>query len=72
MKHADYSSENDALNALLSAARHHERQGRALAVAERLAAMATHISRQGLNGIEAAELIRHEAQRYRDESQELH
>lgn len=64
--------ETDALSALLTAARYDERRGRAQAVADRLAAMAMHISRQGLNGIEAAELIRHEAQRYRDESQELH
>lgn len=72
MKHSDHSNENDALNTLLSAAREHERKGRAQAVADRLTAMATHISRQGLNGIEAAELIHYEAQRYRDESQELH
>lgn len=71
MKHPTHSAESDALHALLTAARYDERKGRAQAVADRLAAMATHISRQGLNGIEAAELIRHEAQRYRDESQEL-
>jgi hypothetical protein len=72
MKHAVHRTENEALNALITAARADERKDRAQAVAARLAAMATHISRQGLNGIEAAELIRHEAQRYRDESEELH
>jgi len=72
MRHPNPDLETDALSALLTAARYDERRGRAQAVASRLAAMATHISRQGLSGIEAAELIRHEAQRYREESQELH
>jgi len=72
MKNRVISAEDEALNTLLTAVRNDERKGRAQAVAGRLAAMATHISRQGLNGIEAAELIRDEAQRYRDESGELH
>ena len=72
MKNSVLNAETEALNALITAVRNDERKGRAQAVAGRLAAIATHISRQGLNGVEAAELIRHEAQRYRDESRELH
>ncbi|MEZ3501609.1 DUF2732 family protein [Pantoea sp. KPR_PJ] len=72
MKHPHYNGDSDVLNTLLMAVRHEERKGRAQAVAERLNTLATHISRQGLNGIEAAELIRHEALRYRNESLELH
>ena len=71
MKHPNSDADSDALNALLTAARYDERKGRAQAVAARLAAMATHIGRQGLSGIEAAEMLRYEAQRYRDESLEL-
>jgi len=71
MKYPNSDADSDALNALLTAARYDERKGRTQAVAARLAAMATHIGRQGLSGIEAAELLRYEAQRYRDESLEL-
>lgn len=71
MKYPNFNADSDALNVLLSAARDDERKGRAQAVANRLAAMATHIGRQGLSGIEAAELLRYEAQRYRNEAQEL-
>ena len=71
MKYPNPHADNDALNVLLTAARYDERRGRAQAVADRLAAMATLIGRQGLSGVEAAELLRYEAQRYRDESQEL-
>jgi hypothetical protein len=71
MKYPNPHADSDALNVLLTAARYDERRGRAQAVADRLAAMATHIGRKGLSGVEAAELLRYEAQRYRDESQEL-
>jgi len=71
MKYPNPHADSDALNVLLTAARYDERRGRAQAVADRLAAMATLIGRQGLSGVEAAELLRYEAQRYRDESQEL-
>ncbi|MDU2880654.1 MAG: DUF2732 family protein, partial [Enterobacter sp.] len=49
-----------------------ERRGRALAVSIRLEALATHITNKGLNSVEAAELLRREATRYENESQELH
>ncbi|MCX5574429.1 DUF2732 family protein [Enterobacter sp. E-TC7] len=64
--------ENDQLMAVIDIAKREERKGRALAVSIRLEALATHITYRGLNGIEAAELLRREATRYENESQELH
>ena len=64
--------ENDQLMAVIDIAKRDERKGRALAVSIRLEALATHITNKGLNGIEAAELLRREATRYENESQELH
>ena len=45
---------------------------RALAVSIRLEALAIHITKEGMNGKEAAELLRREATRFENESQELH
>jgi len=67
-----FDADVDAMTALLNKARQDERKGRALAVSERLTEMAVHIHQQGLNGIEAAELVRREAERYQNESLELH
>ena len=64
--------ENDQLMAVIDIAKREERKGRALAVSIRLEALATHITNRGLKGIEAAELLRREATRYENESQELH
>ncbi|WP_172666378.1 DUF2732 family protein [Enterobacter cloacae] len=64
--------ENDQLMAVIDIAKREERKGRALAVSIRLEALATHITNKGLNGIEAAELLRREATRYENEFQELH
>lgn len=64
--------ENDQLMAVIDIAKREERKGRALAFSIRLEALATHITNKGLNGIEAAELLRREATRYENESQELH
>ena len=64
--------ENDQLMAVIDIAKREERKGRALAVSIRLEALVTHITNRGLNGIEAAELLRREATRYENESQELH
>ncbi|EMM0035439.1 DUF2732 family protein [Klebsiella pneumoniae] len=62
----------DMLLEVIGIAKHEERKGRALAVSIRLEALATHITNKGLNAIEAAELLRREATRYENESQELH
>lgn len=67
-----FHTDSDALAALLTDAKKEERKDRALAVSMRLEALATHIANKGLNGIEAAELLRREATRYENESQELH
>lgn len=67
-----FHTDSDALAVLLTDAKKEERKDRALAVSIRLEALATHIANKGLNGIEAAELLRREATRYENESQELH
>ncbi|MFS1620216.1 DUF2732 family protein [Enterobacter cloacae complex sp. 2023EL-00624] len=67
-----FAAEGDPLMAVIDIAKREERKGRALAVSIRLEALATHIANQGLSGIEAAELLRREATRYENESQELH
>ncbi|HFQ7885973.1 DUF2732 domain-containing protein [Enterobacter roggenkampii] len=67
-----FNTDSDALAVLLTDAKKEERKGRALAVSIRLEALATHIANKGLNGFEAAELLRREATRYENESQELH
>ncbi|HCR0902814.1 TPA: DUF2732 domain-containing protein [Enterobacter cloacae] len=67
-----FAAESDPLMTVIDIAKREERKGRALAVSIRLEALATHIANQGLSGIEAAELLRREATRYENESQELH
>ncbi|MCK7159538.1 DUF2732 domain-containing protein [Enterobacter bugandensis] len=67
-----FVAETDSLMAVIDIAKREERKGRALAVSIRLEALATHITNKGLNGFEAAELLRCEATRYENESQELH
>ena len=67
-----FAAESDPLMAVIDIAKREERKGRALAVSIRLEALATHIANLGLSGIEAAELLRREATRYENESQELH
>ncbi|MCQ0598486.1 DUF2732 domain-containing protein [Klebsiella pneumoniae] len=63
---------NDMLLEVIGIAKREERKGRALAVSIRLEALATHIANKGMSAIEAAELLRREATRYENESQELH
>ncbi|HIG2440730.1 DUF2732 family protein [Klebsiella pneumoniae] len=67
-----FVAESDPLMAVIDIAKREERKGRALAVSIRLEALATHIANKGLNGVEAAELLRREAASYENESQELH
>jgi len=68
----NFKTESDALVVLLNAAKNEERKDRALAVSMRLEALAVHITREGMSGKEAAELLRREAVRFENESQELH
>lgn len=67
-----FDSDVEAMTALLNKARIEERKDRAMAVSGRLIELAVNIHQQGLSGIEAAELIRREAERYDNESRELH
>ncbi|HBS0498943.1 TPA: DUF2732 domain-containing protein [Klebsiella pneumoniae] len=63
---------NDMLLEVIGIAKREERKGRALAVSIRLEVLATHIANKGMSAIEVAELLRREATRYENESQELH
>lgn len=72
IKTREFENYSDALAALMTAAKKEERRDRALATSFRCEALAAHILKQGLSGIEAAELLRREAIRFENESQELH
>ncbi|MGK0735877.1 DUF2732 domain-containing protein [Yokenella regensburgei] len=67
-----FNTDSDALVVLLTDAKKEERKDRALAVSIRLEALAIHITKQDMSGKEAAELLRREASRFENESQELH
>lgn len=67
-----FNTDSDSLTVLLTDAKKEERKDRALAVSIRLEALAIHITKEGMNGKEAAELLRREATRFENESQELH
>ena len=67
-----FDADTEALAAIITKARIEESKDRALVVSERLVEIALHVHQQGLSGIEAADLIRREAERYQNESQELH
>ena len=67
-----FNTDSDALAVLLKEKKKEERKDRALAVSIRLEALAIHITKEGMSGIEAAELLRREATRFENESLELH
>jgi Tfp pilus assembly PilM family ATPase len=67
-----FDAATEALAAVITKARIEERKDRALAVSERLVELAVHVYQKGLSSVEAADLIRREAERYQNESQELH
>ena len=71
-----FDADTEALVAVITKARIEERKDRALAVSERLeerlVELAVHVNQQGLSGVEAADLIRREAERYQHESEEMH
>ncbi|HCI8579628.1 DUF2732 family protein [Enterobacter cloacae] len=75
MRHSENRTspiEGDKLVRLLAQAKTEERRARALAVSQRLEALASHIYKTGMSGEDVAELLCHEAARYERESQELH
>lgn len=67
-----FHADSDALAVLLTEARNDERKDRALAVSIRLQALVIHITQKEMGSKEIVELIRREAVRYENESQELH
>lgn len=67
-----FDADTEALAAIITKARVEERKDRALAVSERLVELAVHVHQKSLSSVEAADLIRREAERYQNESQELH
>ncbi|ELT3495201.1 DUF2732 family protein [Citrobacter freundii] len=60
------------LNLMLTEARMEERRGRADVFAAHLEKLAAHITREKLNGTEAAELLRNAADTIQNEAQEIH
>ncbi|WZV98923.1 DUF2732 family protein [Kosakonia sp. BYX6] len=67
-----FIADKDPLFLMLDKAKREERCARAAAVSSRLEALAVYITQEGMNGKEAAELLRREATRFENESQELH
>lgn len=67
-----FELDESAMQNMLAEARNEERKDRALKFSVRLAVMALHIHQQELNGIEAAELLQQEAERFENESRDLH
>lgn len=67
-----YSTGSEELKRLLREAKTEERCARARAVSLRLEALASHIFKTGMSGVDVAELLCHEAARYERESQEMH
>ncbi|MNB71253.1 hypothetical protein D3C81_185860 [compost metagenome] len=68
----NFRLDTDALAVLLANVKNEEHKAHALAFSNRLEALARHISCLGLNGIEAAELLRCEAARAEHDSQVQH
>jgi len=60
-----------ALALMIHAAQMQERKGGAQAIAGRLDALARKISREALNGVEAAALLSEEADRFAHEAREI-
>jgi len=68
----NFEIDQNALVTLLNKAKVEERKDRAIDASIRMEALAIHILNEGMSGVEAAELLRREAARYENESQELH
>ncbi|MFJ5161086.1 DUF2732 family protein [Pantoea sp. NPDC088449] len=67
-----FDADTEALASIITKARMEERKDRAIAASERLLELAVHVYQKGLGAVETADLIRREAERYLNESQELH
>ncbi|MEN4978950.1 DUF2732 family protein [Erwinia billingiae] len=62
----------EAIESLLNAARMDERRNRAVVFSSRLTFLAEKIASDAVNTVEAAELIREEAEEIQRQAQELH
>ncbi|PLR23190.1 hypothetical protein PZBJ_13855 [Pantoea endophytica] len=60
----------EQLSTIITSARAEERAERGMQVARRLTDLAMRIQQKGLSGVEAAELLRQEAERYESEARE--
>jgi len=67
-----FFAEKEPMNLMPDKAKREERCARAAAVLSRLETLAVYITREGLSGNEAAELLHREVTRYDNESQEPH
>jgi hypothetical protein len=68
----NFETDQNALVSLLNKAKSECRKDIALATSIRMEALAVHILNKEMTPVEAAELLRGEAVRYANESQELH
>ena len=65
-----FDADVEQLTTIITSARMEERAERGLQVARRLTDLAMRIQQKGMSSVEAAELLRHEAERYESEAQE--
>ncbi|AIR84871.1 DUF2732 family protein [Pantoea rwandensis] len=65
-----FEAEVEQLSTIITQARTEERVERGLQVARRLTDLAMRIQQKGLNSVEAAELLRQEAERFENEARE--
>ena len=67
-----FEADADALNAMLSKAKKEQRSDDALAVSIHIAALAIHARKKEMSASEIIELLDREAERYENQSRELH
>ena len=72
IENRNFEIDQTALLSLLNKAKIEERKDRAIAVSILMDSLAVHILNKEMSAVEAAELLRSEAVRYANESQELH
>lgn len=65
-----FDADVEQLSTIITSARMEERAERGLQVARRLTDLAMRIQQKGMSSVEAAELLRQEAERYESEAQE--
>lgn len=68
----NFRADEDALSALLGKAKKEQRSDDALAVSIHIAALAIHARKQEMSAAEIIDLLDREAERYENQSRELH